>query len=185
MLRSAATPRPVNRLKGFAVTSPSNLGFLSVYRDASGFVGGYLVTNSWGRPLEFRLTSAVQPTRVQQILYGDSLHSYVCAEVIGKTLIDKTATATSFLFVDNPAALELRRIIDTPIGLWYSVVDETMPGLLVESRLYCHFEHPADAPLLREQIEKLGPFDFAEPLARIREAMTEARKLGVATRHAA
>ncbi|HEY1860697.1 MAG TPA: hypothetical protein VGG61_10105, partial [Gemmataceae bacterium] len=70
-------------------TTTLNLGFLTVVRDANGFLGGYLVTNQWGRPLEFRLSTALQPNRVQQILYGDTLEPYLCAEVIAKTLLDK------------------------------------------------------------------------------------------------
>ena len=52
------------------LSPPLTLGFLTVVQDAGGYLGGYLVTNAWGRPLEFRLTTAVQPNRVQQILYG-------------------------------------------------------------------------------------------------------------------
>jgi hypothetical protein len=177
-------------MKGYLVTavtnSPGNqIGFLSIFQEASGFVGGYLVTNSWGRPLEFRLSSAVQPSKVQQILYGDSLHSYLC-EVIGKTLIEKTASPANWLLIDNPLALALRRTVETPIGLWYSIVDpeQPPPGLIVQSRLYCHAEYPDDLTSLREQIQSLGTFDFAEPFARIREALQEARKLGIASRAA-
>ena len=47
-----------------------HLGFLTVFAEPTGYLGGYLVTNSWGRPLEFRLSTAVQPNKVQQILYG-------------------------------------------------------------------------------------------------------------------
>ena len=65
------------------------LGFLTVLHENAGYVGGYLVTNQWGRPLEFRLSTAVQPNRVQQILYGGTLLSYICADLIGKTLVDK------------------------------------------------------------------------------------------------
>ena len=61
------------------------VGFLSIVTDATGVFGGYLVTNAWGRPLEFRLTTAVQPNRVQQILYGPTLTEYLHAELIGKT----------------------------------------------------------------------------------------------------
>src|SRR5256885_15292316 len=85
-----------------------NLGFLSVLQEANGYVGGYLVTNRWGRPLEFRLTSAVQPNRVQQVLYGDTLPAYVCGELIGRTLIEKTATPAALIITDNPLALDLR-----------------------------------------------------------------------------
>ena len=72
-------------------TTPLNLGFLTVLHESSGYLGGYLVTNLWGRPLEFRLSTAVQPNRVQQILYGGTLQPYICADLIGKTLVDKTA----------------------------------------------------------------------------------------------
>src|SRR5438045_3126066 len=82
--------------KGRTVANPAlvsaNIGFLSVTQEPSGFVGGYLVTNSWGRPLEFRLSSAVQPNKIQTILYGDTLQAYVCGEIIAKTLIEKNAT---------------------------------------------------------------------------------------------
>lgn len=36
-------------------------------------VGGMLVTDNTGIPLEFLITSAVRPTRAQQILYGNRL----------------------------------------------------------------------------------------------------------------
>src|SRR5438552_10444333 len=101
---------------------PANvaLGFLTVIQDPSGWVGGYLVTNTWGRPLEFRLTSAVQPNRIQQILYGETLPAYVCGELIGKTLIDKTATVTQWVVTDNPLALDLRLRHDAPVALWHA-----------------------------------------------------------------
>ena len=34
-----------------------HIGFLTVYAEPTGYLGGYLVTNSWGRPLEFRLST--------------------------------------------------------------------------------------------------------------------------------
>lgn len=169
-----------------AVPTPNNLGFLSVYQEQGGYVGGYLVTNAWGRPLEFRLSSAVQPNKVQTILYGDTLQSYLCGEVIGKTLIDKATTPVQWVLVDNPMALDLRLRVEMPVGLWYTIADpdQPMPGLMVQSRLYCHVEFPDDVAALRQQVEKLGQLDFGEPFARIREAINEARKMGL-TRSAA
>ena len=164
-------------------TQPCNLGFLSIVREASGsWAGGYLVTNAWGRPLEFRMSSAVQPSKVQQILYGDTLHAYLCGEVIGKTLVEKASTPVHCLLVDHPAALDLRLHVKSPVGLWRNVVDadDAFPGITVQPRLYAHANYPEDAAALREQIERLGPFDLGEPFQRIREAMTEARKLGIA-----
>ena len=164
------------------VTAPClNLGFLSVLQEGTSFLGGYLVTNPWGRPLEFRLSSAVQPNKVQQILYGDTLPGYLCGEVIGKTLIEKTATPVQWVMTDSPWALDLRPHVEFPIGLSYNVVDpdRPMPGLQVQSRLYCHSAFPDDVAAIRAILEKVGAIDFAEPFTRIREAMKEARKMGV------
>src|SRR5216117_3156178 len=97
-----------------------------VLQENGGYLGGYLVTNLWGRPLEFRLSSAVQPNRIQQILYGHSLEPYVCGDLIGKTLIDKTTTPAQAILTDTPAALDLRRRLDLPVAL-VSLGDTALP----------------------------------------------------------
>jgi hypothetical protein len=161
----------------------TNLGFLSVLQDAGGYVGGYLVTNRWGRPLEFRLTSAVQPNRAQQILYGDTLAAYVSGELIGKTLIDKTATAAALIITDNPMVLDLRLRLDLPVALWHPTGSE-LAGVAVTPNLVAHGAFADDGPVIRGIVERLGSLDLGEPFLRIREAMSEARKLGVASRAA-
>src|SRR6059058_3135722 len=92
-----------------------NLGFLTVLHEPGGYLGGYLVTNLWGRPLEFRLSTAVQANRVQQILYAHTLTGYVCGEVIAKTLLDRTGTATQVVLTDTVDTLSLRRCVDVPV----------------------------------------------------------------------
>lgn len=173
-----------------AATAPNvsnNLGFLSVSEEASGFVGGYLVTNSWGRPLEFRISSAVQPNRVQQILYGDTLRSYLCGEVIGKALVEKTATSVACVFIDQSESLEVRAHVAMPVAYWQRarLADEPEQGLYVRDQLYCHSRYAGDVGLVKEIAEKLGAIDFGEPFARIREAISEARKMGINQRRAA
>ena len=96
-------------------TGPLTLGFLAVLQEPTGWLGGYLVTNGWGRPLEFRLTTAVQPNRVQTALYGPTLVEYLCADVIGKTLVEKTGTKPDLIVTDTPPALALRGRIDIPV----------------------------------------------------------------------
>lgn len=158
-----------------APPSTLNIGFLTILRDGAGYLGGYLVTNAWGRPLEFRLSSAVQPNRVQQILYGQSLEPYICGDLLGKTLYDKTASAAQVIFTDHPAALDLRLRVEAPVAL------VNLSGDALPMTVHAHF--PGDAPALQQVVERLGNFDFAEPFTRIREAVTEARKLGVAARN--
>jgi hypothetical protein len=164
--------------------SGANIGFLSVMQEPGGHVGGYLVTNAWGRPLEFRLTSAVQPNRVQQILYGDALPAYISGELIGKTLVEKTATAVDWVVTDNPRALDLRVRLDVPVALWH-VGGQEAAGLFVQPNLHCHTHFPDDVVAIRALVAKLGSLDLGEPFVRIREAMVEARKMGVSNRLAA
>ena len=70
------------------------LGFLTVVeQDPLGLVGGYLLLNGAGRPLEFHCTAPVKPNRAQQILFGPTLAPYLYGEQIGQTLIAKGAIA--------------------------------------------------------------------------------------------
>lgn len=170
-----------------SATPCSNLGFLSVFQESNGFLGGYLVTNAWGRPLEFRISTAVQPNKVQQILYGDTLDSYIAGEVIGKTLFEKSTTPVQLVVVDNRMCLDLRLRIECPVALWYGAATSAagMPGLMVQPKVFCHAQFPQDIEGIRERLEKLANVDLIEPFARIREAVHEARKLGVTTRNLA
>jgi hypothetical protein len=171
-----------------ALATPAcNLGFLTVLREPTGYLGGYLVTNLWGRPLEFRLSTAVQPNRVQQILYGDTLERYVCAELIGKTLVEKTATEAQIIATDQQAVLELRRRLEVPVILVPHSPRMTQgqpgeTGEVIDGNVQCHARFPEDAVVIRALLDRLQGLDLAEPFARIREAITEARKLGVTSR---
>jgi hypothetical protein len=157
-----------------------NVGFLTIVRETAGFLGGYLVTNPWGRPLEFRLSTAVQPNRVQQILYGATLEPYVCADLIGKTLIEKTAAPAQVIVTDTEAALDVRQRLDVPVALLRTTKeagDSATPGLTIHPRF------PHDSAVVGELRERLGTaFDLNEPFLRIREAIGEARKMGVTSR---
>ncbi len=155
----------------------SNLGFLAILHEAGGHIGGYLVTNQWGRPLEFRLSTAVQPNRVQQILYADTLLPYICGDLIGKTLMDKTTTPAQFIITDTAEALDLRLKLETPV-LWLAPPEPDRP------KLRHHPRFQADAAAAQSLLEKLdGSLDLGEPFTRIREAIGEARRMGVMGRN--
>jgi hypothetical protein len=168
----------------FAVSDKSvgalQLGFLTVFHEANGYLGGYLAVNGWGRPLEFRLTSAVQPNRVQQILYGGTLEAYVCADLIGKTLVEKAGVAVQLVVTDREEVLDLRLKLDVPVA-WLT---PPAPAETVRGRhpFRCHPRFN-DTAAINDILERLdGAFDLAEPFQRIREAIGEARKMGVAAR---
>ncbi len=170
--------------------APVTLGFLTTLQEPSGWLGGYLVTNGWGRPLEFRLTTAVQPNRVQAALYGPTLTEYMLADLIGKTLIEKTGAKPDLIVTDVPAALPLRSRIEIPVvamrpqgapppeALSYDH-PRSAGGLLMPLRF------ASDRASITHILDRVDTaVDLAEPFARIREAITEARKMGVTNRAA-
>jgi hypothetical protein len=169
---------------------------LTVLHEPSGYLGGYLILNSWGRPLEFRLSSAVQPNRVQQVLYAGTLKPYLYADLIGKALVDKASVAVQLVLTDCEPALDLRRHLEAPVA-WLAAADDPLaaalsgggaaarPGGTGKPAVLCHPRYPADVAAVRALLDQLdGGLDLSEPFARIREAVGEARKMGVANRAA-
>jgi hypothetical protein len=176
-----ASPKP---------NGPLALGFLAVLQEPTGWLGGYLVTNAWGRPLEFRLTTAVQPNRVQTALYGTTLSEYLHADVIGKTLVEKTGTKPDLIVTDSPPALALRSRIEIPVislALQSGTLAETVSLAHARSAtpLYVSLRFESDREAIARLLDRVDPaVDLAEPFARIREAVGEARKMGVTNRAA-
>lgn len=185
------SPGPVEASVGSSESSALTLGFLTILQDVTGWIGGYLVTNNWGRPLEFRLTSAVQPNRVQRALYGPTLQEYVFADLIGKTLVDKSTTPASLLITDIPLLLALRKRLDRPVvALRQGDVGAPAGSLTLEHpRCRCGLWLLAPAEtevdIVRSLLDQIDPsVELSEPFGRIREAIAEARKLGASHRAA-
>ncbi|WP_010583015.1 hypothetical protein [Schlesneria paludicola] len=176
------------------------LGFLTAVEDAErGFVGGLLVTNRFGRPLEFQCTAPVKPNRTQQILYGPTLKPYVLGELIGRTLLEKVGVKPHMVLVESPDLLELRNSTSTPIASLVNGpasakskggADSNSPKLEQSSphQLKLGNESITLSPTHQEdqsELEKFaklvpGDADLREPFERIREALTETIRLSAA-----
>jgi hypothetical protein len=134
----------------------------------------------------------VQPNRVQQILYGGTLQPYICADLIGKTLVDKTAVAVQVVVTDREAILDLRLRLEIPV-IWLAsdssasdgVNNEVYPARDGRGPIRCHPTHPEDVKTVRELLGRHDPtLDLTEPFTRIRDAIGEARKAGTMRREA-
>jgi hypothetical protein len=166
------------------------LGFMAITVE-QGYLGALLVTNSWGRPLEFRMTTSVNPNKVQQILYGPTLESHIVSELIGKALLDKAAVVPQMILTDHPLGLDMQQGLEAPVvfvdrrgiagdslhqvrGLpdGMAKVCIKQPNESLESRIASVFE------ALPSRIDLIDPFHRAQ------EAMLEARKLGSGSRAA-
>ncbi len=93
------------------------LGFLTAIEvPERGFVGGLLVTNHFGRPLEFQCTAPLKPNRAQEILYGPTLIPYVLGDLIGRTLIEKVGVKPHLVLTERNDLLPLRDLISIPVA---------------------------------------------------------------------
>src|SRR5689334_3931919 len=94
------------------------LGFLTAIEvPDNGYVGGLLVTNHCGRPLEFQCTVPVRPNSTQTILYGPTLAPFILGELIGGTLVEKAGVKPQLILTDRAQILELRNHIEQPVAL--------------------------------------------------------------------
>ena len=181
------------------------LGFLTAVEDAErGFVGGLLITNRFGRPLEFQCTAPVKPNRTQQILYGPTLKPYLLSELIGKTLLEKVGVKQHLVLVESPELLDLRGVTSTPVASLINTAPkesgkkrnssepeqsqdeksgQTLSNSLKLGNETVAFDshHNEDRTEL-EKFAKLVPADadLREPFERVREALVETIRLSMA-----
>lgn len=74
------------------MADPIKLAYFMAVKEGASYLGGLLVTDTSGIPLDFRYTEPITPTRLQSILYGKSLEPHLKEEVIQKTLLKELKT---------------------------------------------------------------------------------------------
>jgi hypothetical protein len=183
--------------------SQGALGFLTVLEhEQQGLVGGYLILNPAGRPLEFHCTAPIKANRAQQILFGPTLYSYLYGEQIGQTLLSKSSIEPLAVCTDVELVLSVRDYVSLPVALVLGPEDKPdaaspnppvstwrvdaphRAGLhlnhfaLGRNRLAVAIERDTDRETIAARLESLEGFDLSEPFERIREAVEEAQKGG-------
>jgi hypothetical protein len=162
------------------------LGFLTVVENSElGLLGGYLLINRAGRPLEFHCTAPIKPNRTQEILYGPTLKPFLYGEQIGQTLLTRSKLAPFVVCTDCEAVIAAREFSLTPLVLVMSDnsgLPETAFALGKSAVVTAPAYH-TDEQLIRDRWPaEAGHLDLLEPFTRIREALDEAQR---AARHAA
>ncbi|ABR31276.1 hypothetical protein SU69_07240 [Thermosipho melanesiensis] len=79
------------------------IGYFSVRKINEKYLGGILIIDERGIPIEFKYTEPITPTGLQKIIYGSSLEEYLSVEIIGKTLIEKIENKPEIIFVNDPS----------------------------------------------------------------------------------
>lgn len=168
------------------------LGFLETIEiDGRGHIGGLLVTNHSGRPLEFQCTTPVRPNRTQEILFGETLRPWLLGELIGSTLLERVSIKPGLVITSDPSLLELQNHTTIPVALAEAQNDAVAHSLAGDeaasaavpatrcvrvgnSLLRFHQGHNRNAESLERQ-QHLVPesANLQEPLERVREALAE------------
>lgn len=173
-----------------AVDRKTRLAFLGYLELDKGYRGGILVTDEWGKPLEFRCTAPVHPNPVQRTLYGRTLLPHIAVELIGAPLLRTVQEKPEVVIIGDEiffdvrhhsetAVIRLRRqgeevtvsgssdaakpasiVMDSPSGKFQPIIMET------------HREFPQDSAAFRDRLSELfGRWDLIEPFDRLTKAL--------------
>ena len=181
------------------------LGFLTALEVPDfGHVGGLLVTNRHGRPLEFQCTAPLKANRTQQILYGPTLEAFLLGELIGRALIEKAGVKPHLVLTERCEILELRNHVGLPVACLEPegalpqarTVTESLsgadphpdrpasatasPALRIGRQLVrFHESHAGDRTAVEKDSAQVPKdADLREPFSRVREALLETVRNG-------
>jgi hypothetical protein len=156
--------------------------------EPQGYLGGLLVADEFGLPVEFRHTLPVRPTKLQRAIYGDALDRYVRSVVVAQRLVAAMEHRPAIVLVGDPMLLSEA---DTPLGhLSEGGVDPVGPaghlesfsgaqsGFLIQLRrgeapLRLVTKAPAHVypELGRALVVAAETMDLQEPMARVRAGL--------------
>ncbi len=171
-----------------AANEQLRLGFLTAIQLSDrGHVAGLLVTNLYGRPLEFQCTAPVRPNRTQELLYGPTLVPFLLGELLSKTLLERIGIKPHVVLTDRPEMLDSRPHVSLPVACVAQAiserrdqtdeVDSTKP-LRIGKQAFCvHDDFHDDRTVFEKVAKQLAvDADLLEPLERVREALQETMK---------
>lgn len=161
-------------------TGGSAFAFVTATRsDEVGFVGGLLVVNQLGRPLEFHATTPIRPSRAHEILYGPTLVPFLMGERIGATLIEHAKANLSVILTDSTeiaSGMPASKLGPLCITYEGSNASDTRIGQLRIGQWLFSSAHRDPIDHLRAPLELMQIDDWQEPFERIREALEEAQR---------
>lgn len=174
------------------MADPIKLAYFMVVKEGASYLGGLLMTDPSGIPLDFRYTEPITPTRLQSILYGKSLEPHLKEEVIQKTLLKELKAVPDLFILGVPElsggwsgdpkcpALAVQKSQETPLGKVGEAFRAGPRELLLQlsegaAPLRVIFASSVDAPSQEQAVAKLLEagyhMDLTEPLERVSAAL--------------
>ena len=169
------------------------IGYIDIHGDPrAGWIGGALVTDRVGVPVEFRHTELVNPGRVQKILYGRSLERFLKCESLAKCLLNDLENKPELLVVPdgeyymlsrtfNFPFVQLSKAAKEPLQKHGETVDVSETEALVQIasvreplRIKVDRKNAPAMASLKTLIADLGrTMDLIEPMSRVQAALKE------------
>lgn len=159
--------------------------------------GGILVTDAYGKPVEFRCTSPIRPNAVQRALYGGTLMPHIAVELVGVPLVQAVQVSPDVVLVQQEEFLPLRERCDRPLllarrqGKDMQLSEEdgkTQPEELLSSPsgkftpvvVTCHWDFADDIAQCKEGLGwTFANCDLVEPFERVKTALATLHEQGV------
>ena len=168
------------------------LAYFVAMKEGASYLGGLLLTDTSGIPLDFRYTEPITPTKLQSVLYGKALEPHLKEEVIQKTLLKELKGAPD-LFILPPAdmaggwngdakcpALALQKSQESPMAKVGDTFRVSPREVLLQTAdgaapLRVIFAQAVDIPEQEKTLQKLleaaYQMDPVEPLERVYAAL--------------
>lgn len=168
------------------------LAYFMAVKEGASYLGGLLVTDASGIPLDFRYTEPITPTKLQTVLYGKALEPHLKEEVIQRTLLKElkqppdlflvpaTELAASASSEMKVPVLSVQRSQEAPLARLGESFRVSPREVLLQAAegsapLRVVFGAPLEATAqdatLQRLLEAAYHMDLAEPLERVAAAL--------------
>lgn len=168
------------------------IAYFVAMKEGPSYLGGLLITDASGIPLDFRYTEPITPTKLQSVLYGKALEGHLKEEVIQKTLlkelkqsVDLFVLPGSDLPTQSPAELKcpvlsLQKSQESPLPkvgesfranpreVLLQVMDGANPLRVIFGT---EVDMPSQESALQRLLEAGYQMDLLEPLERVQTAL--------------
>lgn len=84
------------------------IGYLNIIKEEESYIGGIMIADERGIPIEFKYTEPIIPTKLQKVLYGEVLEKYLREEIIVANLASKIENPPELYVIDEPRNFCLR-----------------------------------------------------------------------------
>jgi len=174
-------------------TTQTTIGFLGYreFDDGQTYRGAILVTDELAKPIEFRCTAPIRPTKLQRTLYGKSLLPHILAELIGAPLVSSAREKPHLILISEEAYFDVRYKVSVPVirvaspngskakqdaqpkqPKSKSLLLQSASGKFAHVEIEAHWEFGADLDSSCERLRELfGRWDLTEPFQRLSEGL--------------